>query len=83
MVRSRVQRLNVAIAVGVGTFIWVLVLRMLLPESVGLGWLLLLALWIGAGARHLVDNISDFQERMSPVKLLMAAIVSPAWPWLK
>jgi hypothetical protein len=45
--------------------------------------LLLLALWIGAGARHLVDNISDFRERMSPGKLLMAAIVSPAWPWLK
>lgn len=83
MVRNRVQRINVAVAVGVGTFIWVLVLRMLLPENVGLGWFLLLALWIGAGAGHLVNNISDFRDRMSPQKLLLAAIVSPAWPWLK
>ena len=83
MVRSRVQRINVAIAVGLGTFIWVLVMRMLLPENLGLGWFLLLALWIGAGAGHLLNNISDFGGRMSPGKLLMAAIVSPAWPWLK
>jgi hypothetical protein len=75
--------LNVAIAVGGGTFVWVLVLRLLLGGTVGLGWFVLLALWIGAGARHLVANISDFRGKMSPRNLLMAALASPAWPWLK
>jgi hypothetical protein len=77
------QRVNVAIAVGGGTFVWVLVLSVLLGETVGLGWFVLLALWVGAGSRHLVANISDFRGRMSPRKLLLAALASPAWPWLK
>lgn len=83
MTENRQQRVNRGITVGLGTFIWVMVLSVLLKEKVGMGWYLVVAAWIGAGSAHLVENISDFSGAMSPKKLLLAALVSPAWPWLK
>jgi hypothetical protein len=83
MVESRQQKLNRAITVGVGTFIWVLVLGVLLGDRGGVIWALLLSLWIALGSARLVENISDFGSKMSPRQLLLAALVSPAWPWLK
>jgi hypothetical protein len=77
------QRLNRAITVGAGTFIWVLVLGVVLGDRNGLMWSLLLGAWIALGSAHLVENISDFGWKMPGRKLLLAALVSPAWPWLR
>jgi hypothetical protein len=45
-------------------------------------WALLVSVSIALGAAHLVENISEVSGRMTPRKLLRAALVSPAWPWL-
>lgn len=53
--------------------------------TVGAGtviWALLVSVSFALGAAHLVENISDVSGRMTPRKLLRAALVSPAWPWL-
>lgn len=83
MAESRRQKLNRAATVGAGTFIWVFVLGIVLGDRLEIVWSLLLGGWIALGSAHLVKNISDFSGTMAPRKLLLAALVSPAWPWLK
>lgn len=55
------------------------------PMTVGAGtviWALMVSVSFALGAAHLVENINDVSGRMTPRKLLRAALVSPAWPWL-
>ena len=63
---SRQQTFNRATTVGAGTVI----LALLVSVSIALG------------AAHRVENLSEVSGRMTPRKLLRAALVSPAWPWL-
>lgn len=53
--------------------------------TVGAGtviWALLVSVSIALGAAHRVEKISEVSGCMTPRKLLRAALVSPAWPWL-
>lgn len=63
---SRQQTFNRAMTVGAGTVIWAL----------------LVSVSIALGAAHRVEKISEVSGCMTPRKLLRAALVSPAWPWL-
>ena len=84
MISKSEQALSVIIIVCLGAFLWGLVLILLLRAWVNPVWFTVpLAAWIGAGAGCLLKTTSHFRRRMSARQILLAALVSPAWPWLK
>ena len=72
---------NLLLAVGIGTIIWMVLLKTALPVF-NLAHALILAAWIALGSRHYVKAFVDFQRPLRPTILLGLGLMSPAWPIL-
>lgn len=68
-------------AVGLGTVLWVSVLKWLLPAFT-LGHALLLGVWIAMGSHHYARTFVDFKRPLKPVILVGLALMAPGWPFL-
>lgn len=83
MDEAQQTKINRLMTVGLGCLIWVSLMRMLLGESLSMVWPILMGMWIAFGSAHLVENVRDFRSRMRPRAIVLAALISPAWPWLR
>jgi hypothetical protein len=81
--QARHTTVNRLATVGLGVFLWVSVGMLALGPRFSAIAALLVALWIALGSAHLVRNVRDFRGRMRLRRLLLATILSPAWPWIR
>lgn len=75
------RNLNRLAAVGVGTVLWVSVLKWLIAGFT-LGHALVLAFWISMGSRHYAKTFVDFNRPLKLSTLVGLALLSPGWPVL-